>query len=131
MANKGEILVFTRKATTAGNDRKLQKLVDDYKNKGITIQHLSTMSTTGKTIAAEAYYQRKPNVHKAPGQRERLEQLQDFFAEEDRESLQISTSENLAHITIFENEGENKHADKDIDAMMEEKGLLEEWAPWP
>jgi bisphosphoglycerate-independent phosphoglycerate mutase (AlkP superfamily) len=89
------------------------------------------MSTTGKTIADEAYYQRKPNVHKAPGQREPLEQLQDFFAEEDRESLQISTSEDLAHITIFENEGENKHADKGIHAMMEEKGLLEEWEPWP
>ncbi|KAM0207036.1 hypothetical protein ACHAQD_012207 [Fusarium lateritium] len=38
MTNKGEILVSTRKATTAGNDRKLQKLVDDYKNKGITVQ---------------------------------------------------------------------------------------------
>lgn len=38
MTDKGEILVFTRKATTAGNDRKLQKLVDNYKNKGIMIQ---------------------------------------------------------------------------------------------
>jgi bisphosphoglycerate-independent phosphoglycerate mutase (AlkP superfamily) len=89
------------------------------------------MSYAGKTIAAEAYYQRKPNVHKAPGQRERLEELQDFFAEEDRECLQISISENWAHITIFENEGENKHADKNIDAMMVEKGLFEEWEPWP
>jgi type IV pilus biogenesis protein CpaD/CtpE len=38
MASKGENLDFTRKATTAGNDRKLLKLVNDYKNKGITIQ---------------------------------------------------------------------------------------------
>lgn len=38
MTDKGEILGFTKKATTIGNDRKLQKLVDDYKNKDITIQ---------------------------------------------------------------------------------------------
>jgi hypothetical protein len=38
MANKGEILVFIRKATTAGNGRKLQKLVNDYNSEGITIQ---------------------------------------------------------------------------------------------
>ncbi|KAF4992635.1 hypothetical protein FGRMN_7036 [Fusarium graminum] len=38
MSNKGEILVFSRKATTTGNDRKLQKLISDYNNKGITIQ---------------------------------------------------------------------------------------------
>ncbi|KAM0201635.1 hypothetical protein ACHAPA_009504 [Fusarium lateritium] len=93
--------------------------------------HLSTMTSNAKEIASEAYYQRKPNVAKAPGQRERLEQLLDFFAEGDEECIHISVSEDMAHITIFENEGENKHADKDIHAMMEEKGLLEEWATWP
>ncbi|KAF5678678.1 hypothetical protein FHETE_1119 [Fusarium heterosporum] len=38
MSNKGEILVFSRKANTPGNERKLQKLISDYNNKGITIQ---------------------------------------------------------------------------------------------
>ncbi|KAM0351016.1 hypothetical protein ACHAPU_002794 [Fusarium lateritium] len=38
MSNKSEILVFVRKANTPGNDRKLQKLIGDYSNKGINIQ---------------------------------------------------------------------------------------------
>ncbi|KAM0229683.1 hypothetical protein ACHAP5_011572 [Fusarium lateritium] len=89
------------------------------------------MTNNAKEIASEAYYQRKPNVANAPGQRERLEQLLDFFAEEDEDCIHISVSEDMAHITIFENEGEIKHADKDIHAMMEAKGLLEEWETWP
>ncbi|CAJ0554856.1 Ff.00g133690.m01.CDS01 [Fusarium sp. VM40] len=84
-----------------------------------------------KEIADEAYYQRKPNVPKVPGQRGRLEQLLEYFAEGEEECLHISISEDMAHITIFEMEGEIKHADKDIHTMMEEKGLLAEWDAWP
>lgn len=82
-------------------------------------------------IADEAYYQRNPNVPKVPGQRERLEQLLDYFAEGEEDCLHISITGDMAHITIFEMEGEIKHADKDIHAMMEEKGLLAEWDAWP
>ncbi|CAJ0554857.1 Ff.00g133700.m01.CDS01 [Fusarium sp. VM40] len=63
MTDKGEILVFTRKATTAGNDRKLQKLVDDYENKGIMIQvtnkQLKVMFPVGSQAERAATYTAK------------------------------------------------------------------------